>query len=97
LMGFDYFMSRAEVVRFLPKTMSDELLEIILGWDKVKKSPFNNKSWYNAEKDWNGYIDGALRVSDHWNFGSSGDDKKHCETIQEIENNKYWSLESRFR
>lgn len=69
--------------------MPDELLEYIYSWDKIKKSPYANTSYYNDNKSWNSFIDGAIRVSDHWNFIAQGN--IHCLTKQkDIKNNKYW-------
>ena len=63
----NYFMTDYEVVRSMTNQMPDELMEFIFNWGKRKKSPWT-QSWYNAEKDWGPYIDGKLRVADHWNF-----------------------------
>lgn len=76
----DYKMTRLEILKTMTNEMPDELLEFIWSWDYIKKSPYS-QSWYNAPKDWDGYIDGKLRVADHWNFQSQG--KIHCKTKQD--------------
>ena len=75
-----HIMTRLEILKTMTNEMPDELLEFIWSWDYIKKSPYS-QSWYNAQKGWDGYIDGKLRVADHWNFEAQG--KLHCETKQE--------------
>lgn len=85
----DYFLTKKEFFTTLNPEMPDELLEYIYSWDKIKKSPYSNDSYYNDNKSWCNFVDGAIRVSDHWNFIAQGN--IHCLTKQKnIENNKYW-------
>lgn len=86
----EYMMTDFEFLTTANATMPDELLEIIYSWDKKKKSPYGNNSYYNGPKSWDGFIDGGLRVSDHWNFEARM--KVHCMTKQEVENNKFWYI-----
>jgi hypothetical protein len=91
LKDIDYFMSDLEFFQFIPRSMPDELIKFIYSWDKKKKSPYNNTSWYNDTKGWNQTVEGGIRVSDHWNFFAR--DEWHCETIQDkntIHNDKFW-------
>lgn len=52
------------------------------------ESPFSRSYYSNPNKDWNGDIDGGIRISDHWNFTTS-DGKVHCETVENVEHGWY--------
>ena len=84
----EFMMSKPQFLSTANPTMPDELLEYILTWDKIKKSPYNNTSYYNEKKDWFTYVDGAIRVSDHWNFYTSSG--LHCKSKTPVENNVKW-------
>jgi hypothetical protein len=83
----DYSMSRYEFLKHATQSMPDELLEMIYKWGFIKKSPYGH-SYYNKRKDWNGFVDGGIRISDHWNFFAKGN--VHCKTKTPVKNNKYW-------
>lgn len=86
----DYMMDIYEVLKFLPLDMPKELIDFILSWKTIKKSPYG-QTWYSARKDWSSYIDGEYRVADHWNFFAKGG--YHCRTIQEpnlVNDSNYW-------
>jgi hypothetical protein len=86
----NYVMTKREFIQTATAQMPDELLEMIYNWDFLKKSPCGH-SYYNAKKDWESFVDDAIRVSDHWNFTTGRDFRVHCQTVQKnIENNKYW-------
>jgi hypothetical protein len=71
--------------------MPDELIAKILSWPNKKRRPYSNKSYYNGTKDWSSFIDGGIRVSDHWNFTASRSDKFNCVTDQKnIKDNQFW-------
>ncbi len=86
----DYFLTDLEFFIFIPKSMPDELIKYIYSWDKKKKSPYNNTSWYNDTKDWGQTVEGSIRVSDHWNFFAK--DEWHCKTKQDIHTNDFWCV-----
>lgn len=87
----DYIMTKSEVLRSLSMEMPDDLMEYICSWDHIKKSPYS-QSWYNSKKDWgDNYVDGKIRISDHWNFESKN--STHCITKQDpstIKNGEKW-------
>lgn len=85
-----YAMTMEEFVRTANPTMPDELLKLIMAWPIIKKSPYNNTSYYNAPKDWDTFVDGGIRVSDHWNFDARCG--IHCVTNQPVENNVKWYI-----
>lgn len=83
-----YMMTKLEFLNTYNHSMPDELLEFIYSWNNIKKSPYGNNSYYNAKKSWDSFVDGAIRVSDHWNFYSHG--KQHCISQQPVINNEKW-------
>ena len=84
----NYMMTKFEFLQSLNPTMPDELIKLIFSWNRIKKSPYGNTSYYNAPKSWDGFIQGGIRVSDHWNFMSQG--KMHCRTDVHVHNNFKW-------
>jgi len=85
----EYMMNIHEFMVTANREMPDELIKFILSWNKIKKSPYNNKSYYNEPKGWDFFKDGGIRVSDHWNFSTRG--QIHCKTKQVVEENG-WSV-----
>jgi hypothetical protein len=83
-----YFISKMEFMQTANHMMPDELLQFIMDWDNIKVSPYGNNSYYNNIKDWHSFVDGGIRVSNHWNFYTNGG--LHCKTVIPIENNAYW-------
>jgi hypothetical protein len=86
-----YEMTLEEFLVTSNASMPDELLLFIISWKSIKKSPYNNTSYYNGPKSWDSFIDEGIRVSDHWNFSTSSDlFKVHCKTTTPVENNANW-------
>lgn len=72
------------------RTMPTELAQEIAKWKTRSKSPYSN-SYYNAtDITWDHKPDRSLRVSDHWNFWSRG--QEHCVTDRPVENGAKWVL-----
>lgn len=74
----------------LPRTMPNELCNLIDSWEKVSKSPYSNSFYNTNEKSWDFTPEGSFRISDHWNF-KSDDNKIHCKTNVEVKSNT-WTL-----
>ena len=74
-------------------TMPDALVKVIIREGILNPSPYNgysSGSYYNcAGKSWDFTPDGAVRVSDHWNFYSRNE--LHCETNVPVEKGK-WAI-----
>jgi len=85
-----YSMTLEEFLVTSNSSMPDELLLFILSWKHIKKSPYNNTSYYNGPKSWDSFIDGGIRVSDHWNFSTESSFRLHCKTTTPTDNNKFW-------
>ena len=74
-------------------TMPDASVKVIIREGILNPSPYNgysSGSYYNcAGKSWDFTPDGAVRVSDHWNFYSRNE--LHCETNVPVEKGK-WAI-----
>lgn len=71
-------------------SMPDELAAEIASWGTISKSPYSD-SFYDAEGiTWTHKPDGSLRVADHWNFYSGG--QEHCTTDKPVDNVKQWTV-----
>lgn len=59
-------------------------------WDYTSKSPYSF-SYYNMPgKSWEHTPEGIIRVADHWNFYSRGE--QHCITDVPVEDNTHWTI-----
>jgi len=61
-------------------------------WEVIQKSPYSNSFYSSTEIFWSSKPEGSYRVSDHWNFKSNYDNKKHCETNGPAPNNTHISI-----
>jgi hypothetical protein len=87
----NYFMTIEEFLRTSNPEMPADLIKLIMKWDKIKKSPYGNTSYYNAAKTWESFVHRGIRVSDHWNFYSQGN--IHCQTMTPIRSNdRKWRI-----
>lgn len=77
------------VLRSLPVDFPEELLILMLEWDKIIKSPYGN-SYYNAPVGWSYKEHNSYRISDHWNFVSNYN--LHCVTNCPVHDNTHWTL-----
>ncbi len=77
------------LARFV-QTMPQEFIDEIASWDVVSKSPYGD-SYYSATGiTWDYKPEGVLRIADHWNWYSQGE--QHCVTDVPVENNTHWTL-----
>lgn len=79
----------AKVLNTLPKEMPQELVDELLSWTLIIKSPYSC-SYYNAPVGWNYKEPESLRIANHWNFSSGL--RLHCVTSSHVENDTYWTL-----
>ena len=63
----------------------NEARKYLFNWDNICPSPYNRiggGSWYNNNQiTWDSKPEGALRLSDHWNFFSLSGGGIHCPTL----------------
>jgi hypothetical protein len=67
------------------------IIEKMKEWDLIYKSPYSNSFYNSAEVTFSHKPHGTLRVSNHWNFKSTRDNKKHSCTKQLIEED-FWGI-----
>lgn len=54
----------------------NEILKTLITFKKINKSPYSNSFYDSDNIDWDSKPEGSLRLSDHWNFYSWGE--QHC-------------------
>lgn len=58
------------------EVLPDAAAKVIENWNIISKSPYSN-SFYNTDDiTWDYKPEGSLRLSDHWNFYTNGE--QHC-------------------
>lgn len=65
-------------------TMPDEAIREIKSWEIISKSPYSHSYYNDMCKSWTHTTEGSLRIADHWNFKSRGENRVHCPTDKPI-------------
>ncbi len=68
-------------------TMPSAFRDEIAGWGYVSQSPYSYSFYNMPSKSWDSTPEGIVRISDHWNFFSSG--SMHMVTDKEVPNNTH--------
>lgn len=62
--------------RIYKEEQRDEIFKTLLTFKEIHKSPYSNSFYDSDNIDWDSKPEGSLRLSDHWNFYSWGE--QHC-------------------
>lgn len=68
----------------------NEILKTLITFKKINKSPYSLSFYDNDNIDWDSKPEGSLRLSDHWNFYSWGE--QHCCLDSTKEYTRKWLL-----
>jgi len=68
-------------------TLPENVAEYVSKWEKGYMSN-KSKSIYSQDPNYNGFTNGCLRVSDHWNF--SVDKALRCKTTTKVDRSVWY-------